>query len=68
MTSGYNGSEVLKSISIDVSEPAIYVVLGPNGAGKTKLFRTVAGVLRPLAGSVMLDARTFAHPTNLAGG
>jgi len=55
VTSGYNGSEVLKSISIDISEPAIYVVLGPNGAGKTTLFRTVAGVLRPYSGSVMLD-------------
>jgi ABC-2 type transport system ATP-binding protein len=55
--SGYVGNEVLHSISLEVSKPAIYVVLGPNGAGKTTLFRTVAGVIKPYGGSVMLDGR-----------
>jgi ABC-2 type transport system ATP-binding protein len=55
VSSGYDGAEVLHSISLEVSKPAIYVVLGPNGAGKTTLFRTVAGVLKPTSGGVMLD-------------
>jgi ABC-2 type transport system ATP-binding protein len=55
VSSGYNGQDVLHSISLEVSEPAIYVVLGPNGAGKTTLFRTVAGVLKATTGSVSLD-------------
>ena len=57
VSSGYDETEVLKSISLDISEPAIYVVLGPNGAGKTTLFRTVAGVLKPFSGNVFLDDR-----------
>ncbi len=57
VSSGYNGRDVLHSISLEVSEPAIYVVLGPNGAGKTTLFRTVAGVLKRTSGSVSLDGR-----------
>jgi len=57
VSSGYNGRDVLHSISLEVSEPAIYVVLGPNGAGKTTLFRTVAGVLKTTSGSVSLDGR-----------
>jgi len=57
VSGGYNGSEVLHSISLEASKPAIYVVLGPNGAGKTTLFRTVAGVIRPYKGSVFLDGR-----------
>jgi ABC-2 type transport system ATP-binding protein len=57
VTSGYEGNEVLHSISLEVERPAIYVVLGPNGAGKTTLFRTVAGVLKPASGGVMLDGQ-----------
>lgn len=57
VSSGYNGRDVLHSISLEVAEPAIYVVLGPNGAGKTTLFRTIAGVLKASSGSVSLDGR-----------
>ena len=57
VSSGYNGKEVLHSISLEVTQPAIYVVLGPNGAGKTTLFRTVAGVIKPSDGTVTLDGR-----------
>jgi len=63
VSSGYNGRDVLHSISLEVSEPAIYVVLGPNGAGKTTLFRTVAGVLKATSGSVSLDGRDL-YSTN----
>jgi ABC-2 type transport system ATP-binding protein len=57
VSSGYSGVEVLHSITVEISKPAIYVVLGPNGAGKTTLFRTIAGVLKPMSGSVSLDER-----------
>lgn len=55
VTSGYNGKKVLQDISFTAKESLIYVVLGPNGAGKTTLFRTIAGVLEPFSGSIMLD-------------
>lgn len=35
----------------------ILLVLGPNGAGKSTLLRTIAGLLLPTAGSVMVDGR-----------
>jgi ABC-2 type transport system ATP-binding protein len=57
VSSGYDEKEVLHSISVEVTNPAIYVVLGPNGAGKTTLFRTIAGVLKPYAGNVTLETR-----------
>jgi ABC-2 type transport system ATP-binding protein len=54
VSSGYLGSKVLEDISFTIDEPAIYVVLGPNGAGKTTLFRTLAGILRPSRGEVLI--------------
>jgi ABC-2 type transport system ATP-binding protein len=57
VSSGYSRTEVLHSVSLEISKPAIYVVLGPNGAGKTTLFRTVAGVLKPTSGRVTMDGK-----------
>jgi ABC-2 type transport system ATP-binding protein len=35
----------------------VFVVLGPNGAGKTTLFRTIAGILEPISGRILLDGK-----------
>src|SRR5207249_4829204 len=48
---------VLFEVSLRVEEGEIVALLGPNGAGKTTTLRTIAGLLRPLAGTVMTDAR-----------
>ena len=55
VSSGYNKQVVLHDISFKLQEPSIYVVLGPNGAGKTTLFRTIAGILEPYGGKILLD-------------
>ncbi|MCX8052690.1 MAG: ABC transporter ATP-binding protein [Armatimonadetes bacterium] len=55
--SGYNGSEVLQGISIDLGERDFLGVIGPNGSGKTTLLRSMARALKPLSGRVELDGR-----------
>jgi ABC-2 type transport system ATP-binding protein len=55
--SGYNKQVVLHDIDFKLQEPSIYVVLGPNGAGKTTLFRTIAGILEPFKGTILLDGQ-----------
>lgn len=55
--SGYNGKPVLHNISFIAKESSVYVVLGPNGAGKTTLFRTIAGILEPISGRILLDGK-----------
>ncbi len=61
--SGYLGTEVLKDISFEIRAPSVYVVLGPNGAGKTTLFRTLAGILTPSRGSVVIGGTPGLHQT-----
>ena len=51
---------VLFDVSLHVEEGEIVALLGPNGAGKTTTLRTIAGLLRPLSGTVMVDGRSTA--------
>ena len=50
--------QVLYGIDIEVHRGEVVALLGPNGAGKTTLLRTIAGQIRPLAGTIALDGRS----------
>jgi len=55
LSAGYGGPPVLKDVSLRVGPEEIVAVVGANGAGKTTLLNTIAGLLRPLSGAVVLD-------------
>ena len=50
------GRAVVRQVSIEIPAGQVTALLGPNGAGKSTLVLAVGGVLRPKAGSVLLDA------------
>ena len=49
---GYAGVDVLRDISLCVSEGEIVSVLGANGGGKTTLLKTISGLMRPTSGTI----------------
>lgn len=51
---GYRGRTVLHDVDVTFT-PGVTALLGPNGAGKTTLLRTLATVLPPLDGTLVLD-------------
>ena len=51
----YSGRQVVRDVSISVSQGEIVGLLGPNGAGKTTTFYMIVGMVRPDGGHIFLD-------------
>jgi len=54
LVAGYGDSDILRGLSLRVEEGELVAVIGPNGAGKSTLLKTLAGIVRPRAGSIAL--------------
>lgn len=54
---GYSGRAIGIDLSLAVERGKIVCLLGPNGCGKTTLFKTLLGLLPPIAGSVLIDGQ-----------
>jgi branched-chain amino acid transport system ATP-binding protein len=50
----------LSGVTLTVGHGEIVALLGPNGAGKSTLLKTVAGLLRPRAGSIRWQGEDLA--------
>jgi ABC-type branched-subunit amino acid transport system ATPase component len=56
---GYDGSDVLKGVTIHVEQGTTTCIVGPNGAGKSTVLRTLSGLLRPRLGEITFDNRSI---------
>jgi iron complex transport system ATP-binding protein len=55
------GRTILRDVSLQAHSSEFIAVLGPNGAGKSTLLSVLAGLLKPDAGQVMLDAKRLSQ-------
>jgi len=56
----YGAIHAIKGVSFEVNEGEIVTLIGANGAGKSTTLNTVAGLLRPRAGSITFDGKNLA--------
>ena len=57
---GYGEDTVIDSLDIDIPEGEITVFVGGNGCGKSTLLRSMARLLKPKDGEVVLDGEAIA--------
>jgi branched-chain amino acid transport system ATP-binding protein len=57
LTVAYGEARALWDISLHVDKAELLCVVGPNGAGKTTLVNTIAGILKPMSGRIVMQAQ-----------
>ena len=59
LSAGYRGVPVVRELNLEVRPGEVVALLGPNGAGKTTTLETIAGLNRPISGTVELSGQTI---------
>ncbi len=55
LTKSFGGIVVADDITLGLLPGQVVGLIGPNGAGKTSLFNLITGVVKPDAGSIVMD-------------
>lgn len=55
LTVGYGADPIIEGLNLQIPDAAVTTIIGPNGCGKSTLLRSMARLLRPSNGAVLLD-------------
>lgn len=68
LCAGYEGVEILHSVSLNIPLGKFTALIGPNGCGKTTFLKACAGILKPDSGIVCASGKDVQklHPRDLA--
>lgn len=61
LDAGYAGVRILRDVSLTVGATEMVAVLGSNGAGKSTVMKTISGLLRCTAGSILFEGREISR-------
>lgn len=57
----YRKRPVIRDVSLHLNRGEVVALLGPNGSGKTTCFYSIAGLVTPESGQVLLDGRDVTY-------
>lgn len=67
LTVAYGEKPVLWDIDLEVPKGVLMAIVGPNGAGKTTMIKSVMGLIRPVAGQVLVFGKPLQEQRNKVG-
>ena len=56
---GYNGVAIKSNLNYTFEDGKIYGILAKSGAGKSTLLKTIAGLIKPVDGTVVIDGKVY---------
>ena len=59
LSAGYHQQVIVDNINLTIPAGKMTVLVGANGSGKSTLLGTIARMLKPLGGSVLLDGKAI---------
>ena len=59
LTAVYNEKPVLWDVDVTVPPGVLMAIVGPNGAGKTTLIKCILDLIKPVAGSVLVQGKPY---------
>src|SRR5215467_10474526 len=54
LNAAYEGSQILRNISLAVPQQQVVCLMGRNGVGKTTTLKCLIGLLKPMSGDIRL--------------
>lgn len=57
LTAGYGGAPIIHEVALEAKQGQLTAIVGPNGAGKSTLLKAIVGLLKPMAGKVLVDGK-----------
>lgn len=67
LTVAYDQKPVLWDVDMFVPQGTLMAIVGPNGAGKSTLIKTILGLIKPVAGTVLIKDKTYAEQRQIVG-
>lgn len=55
LTIGFSGRTVLDKIDLTIREGEITIIIGRSGCGKSVLMKSIEGLVKPVAGTILID-------------
>lgn len=55
VTAGYGKTPIINDIAVDAEIGQVTTIIGPNGAGKSTFAKTLVGILKPMAGRIVVN-------------
>jgi branched-chain amino acid transport system ATP-binding protein len=65
LQAGYGRITALWGVDFDVGQGEIVALVGANGAGKTTTLKAISGLVRPLAGAILLDGEPLTRRSTM---
>ena len=55
VTAGYGRAPIINDITLSAERGTVTTIIGPNGAGKSTFAKTLVGILKPMAGRILVN-------------
>ena len=67
LTVAYQVKPVLWDVDMFVPQGTLMAIVGPNGAGKSTLIKTILGLIKPVAGQVLIIGKPYEEQRQIVG-